>query len=218
MAGPVVPGGERCWAAIGVWGDRTCPELATCIHCRNCDVYTAAGRGVLDREMPDDYREELTRVAGASGGGETPDALSVLIIELGGSCFALPVAVCREVIAAAPIRRIPHRSNAILLGLVSVRGQLRVAISLMGLGLVTTSAAGDFRKMLLVGHGDRQWALPVGDVLGLHHMRPAEIERPPAQAGHASPPFVCGVACWAERRVGVLDHELLVSAIARSLA
>ena len=33
-----------------MFGDRSCPELLSCVHCRNCPVYSAAGRSLLERE------------------------------------------------------------------------------------------------------------------------------------------------------------------------
>ena len=38
---------DRCWQEIGVWGDRSCPELAAVTHCHNCPVFAAAGRKFL---------------------------------------------------------------------------------------------------------------------------------------------------------------------------
>jgi len=41
---PVTPSSiERCWNFIGIEGDRSCPQLATYTHCRNCPVYSTAG-------------------------------------------------------------------------------------------------------------------------------------------------------------------------------
>ena len=36
---------DACWRRIGVAGDRTCPELAQHVHCRNCPVYAGAAHG-----------------------------------------------------------------------------------------------------------------------------------------------------------------------------
>ena len=42
----------ECWRIVGVSGDRTCPELATVIHCRNCPVLTEAARTFFERTAP----------------------------------------------------------------------------------------------------------------------------------------------------------------------
>ena len=39
----------ECWRTIGIAGDKTCPELATFIHCRNCPVLAEAARTFFER-------------------------------------------------------------------------------------------------------------------------------------------------------------------------
>jgi hypothetical protein len=52
----------ECWKSIGTFGDRSCPRLTAEVHCRNCEVYRAGGRNLLDRPQPEAYRKELTRL------------------------------------------------------------------------------------------------------------------------------------------------------------
>src|ERR1700679_1678049 len=49
------PGDDDCWSRIGVSGDRTCPELNSHIHCRNCPVFATAARTFFDRPAPEGY-------------------------------------------------------------------------------------------------------------------------------------------------------------------
>ena len=35
-----------------------CPRLDEVIHCRNCEVFTQAGRNLLERALPEEYKEE----------------------------------------------------------------------------------------------------------------------------------------------------------------
>ena len=73
---------EQCWHKIGVWGDRSCPELAAVTHCHNCPVFAAAGRRFLDAPSPPDYLDEWTdRLA-------TADDASYAIFELTGGVIA----------------------------------------------------------------------------------------------------------------------------------
>ena len=57
--------------SIGVSGDRSCPELKTFIHCRNCPVFAAAARTFFDRPAPEGYLAEWSRWLAAS---DDPDA------------------------------------------------------------------------------------------------------------------------------------------------
>ena len=40
---------DDCWNRIGVWSraGATCPKLDDVTHCRNCSVYSDAGRRIL---------------------------------------------------------------------------------------------------------------------------------------------------------------------------
>ena len=49
-----------CWNRIGTAGDRSCPELETHIHCRNCPVFASAARTFFDRPAPQHYLAEWT--------------------------------------------------------------------------------------------------------------------------------------------------------------
>src|ERR1700740_948398 len=115
----VLNGQSDCWRRIGVWGDRSCPELAQVVHCHNCPVFAAAGRRFLDTPAPGAYVEEWTdRLTAPVEEGAT-DLQSVLIFRLGEEWLALRVPVLLEVTNPRPIHRIPHRVG-LLAGLVNI--------------------------------------------------------------------------------------------------
>ena len=62
------PGEGDCWRHIGVSGDRTCPELSTFIHCRNCPVFAAAAKTFFDRAAPEGYLADWSRWLVGPGG------------------------------------------------------------------------------------------------------------------------------------------------------
>ena len=45
-------GVDDCWNRIGIRGDKSCGQLAEHVHCRNCPVYAAAAKRILDRLPP----------------------------------------------------------------------------------------------------------------------------------------------------------------------
>ena len=49
---PLTPPQPECWRTIGITGDKSCPELATYIHCRNCPVLAEAARTFFARRLP----------------------------------------------------------------------------------------------------------------------------------------------------------------------
>src|SRR5580698_2004536 len=119
------PGDGDCWNKIGVTGDRSCPELNTFIHCRNCPVYAAAARTFFDRPAPEGYLADWSRWlagsgvpnAGDQGNGDGEDEaqsqeekLSVLIFRLGPEWLAFRTQTVAEVTTIRPVHRVPHRT------------------------------------------------------------------------------------------------------------
>src|SRR5215831_6881941 len=88
---------EDCWNRIGVWGDRSCPELAGAVHCHNCPVFAAAGRQFLDAPSPLGYLEDWAERLAALPETAASDLQSVLIFCIADEWLALPVAVLVEV-------------------------------------------------------------------------------------------------------------------------
>jgi len=207
---------KRCWAEIGTWGDATCPVLATAAHCRNCDVFATSGRQLLDRVPPPDYIRNWTEVLAEARTEEGDRARVALVVSLGESYYALPVALCREVMDAAPIRRIPHRSDDVVLGLVGVRGELRVCLSLAALGL-DDGAGRTYRRMVLLEHDGRDWVVPVSEIHGIHKYGDADIEAVPVTVSQSPNPYTIGLVRWQDRLLGLLDDELVISALTRRL-
>lgn len=112
-----------CWRKIGVYGgDHSCTRLREVVHCRNCDIFSAAARSVMLRETDqlDDDVALVPEIAAV--------VRSALLLRIGGVKIGLPVACVIEVAADAPLRRVPHRSGRAVAGLTNVRGQLHLTL------------------------------------------------------------------------------------------
>ena len=160
---------DDCWNRIGVGGDRTCPQLKTFIHCRNCPVYSDAGRSLLEQELPAGYLEEWTNLLRSSQGVTNAvtaaGTISVGIFRLNGEWLALPAALFKEVTQISVTHTLPHRSNNILIGLVNIRGEIQLCISLKALlGLEATDANRQnispvvYERMVVVEREGSCWA------------------------------------------------------------
>ena len=117
---------EECWRRVGVTGDRSCPELKTFIHCRNCPVLAAAAQTFFDRSAPEGYLESWSRILEAPEIVADPDATSVLVFRLGREWLSLPTASLVEVTPLRCLHRVPHRTSSVLEGFVNIRGQLQL--------------------------------------------------------------------------------------------
>src|SRR5262245_44684534 len=124
---------DDCWNRIGVAGDRSCAELNTHIHCRNCPVFSRAARSFFDRPAPSGYLTDWTRLLAEPAAPTDSDEVSLVIFRLHGEWLALGTRVVAEVTPTRPIQRIPHRSGQVLAGLVNLRGQLQLCVTLHGL-------------------------------------------------------------------------------------
>jgi chemotaxis-related protein WspD len=188
------------------------------VHCRNCDVFTAAGRDLLDREPPPGYG------AGWNGGlGEAPEggrggARTVLVFRLGEELLAIPDDVVIEIVDWRPIRSIPHRRDEVLVGLANVSGDLRLCVSLEVLfgGPPTDPRVPRPRgRLIVIGKSSPEWVILADEALAMGRVVDAEIEAPPATVSRSSQAFLEGVIAWRNRRAGLLDAGLVLDALRR---
>jgi chemotaxis-related protein WspD len=216
-----------CWNRMGVMGDRSCPELKTVIHCRNCPVYSAAGRSLFDREPPSGYLKEWTDIlaetpaeqSGGNGNGaivRTTETISIIIFRLGHELLALPVKLLQEVTQPCVIHTLPHRSNDLFLGLVNIRGETLLCASLSHLlgpePISNTSHAVNpinSTRMVVAGREENKWVFLVDEVLGIHRFHPSELKDAPVVIKKSAEAYTKGVITWQDNKVNYLDSELL---------
>ncbi|HAZ42942.1 MAG TPA: chemotaxis protein CheW [Cyanobacteria bacterium UBA11369] len=217
-----------CWNQIGVGGDRSCPELKTFIHCRNCPVYSAAGRSLLEKEVPSGYLQEWTDLLRSSVGSLNRVAprgtISVGIFRLEGEWLALSAKTIEEVTQACVIRTLPHRTNNIILGLVNIRGEIQICISLKTfLGLDTPDTQLQhispvvYERMIVVEKDGSRWVFPVDEIYGIHRIHPDEIGNVPSTVSKVQETYTKGVIKWQDKSVSYLDDELLFYALTKKL-
>ena len=215
---PVLGDVRLCWTDIGVWGDRSCGELPRVGHCRHCEVYTARGNELLSRPAPADYLESWTQLLAAKKDAATTATTAYLVFRVGKSWLGMRAVALREIMPPAVVRSVPHRSSDILLGLTAVRGEIFPCVSLHTLiGDAPLDAAAPTVRFLVAQHGGA-WVLPVDEVSGIHEVAEAGVEPMPATLAHTDSVYTMGIAQCGDRPVGLLDEELLFSAMERRVA
>jgi chemotaxis-related protein WspD len=227
------PGEGDCWNGIGVSGDGSCPELRAFIHCRNCPVFAAAARTFFDRPAPEGYLTDWSRwLAGCDGldqrqGEEAEDkkegdaqaegaGASVLIFGLGAEWLAFRTQAIAEVTTPRPVHRVPHRSNQIFAGLVNLRGQVQLCVSLHGLLGVDVPAPP--ARLVVLHDRDRAetWAFGADLVLGVQRVPRSQWRGVPGTLINPAVGFSQAVLSWNGRSVGLLDEQRVFAAL-RSL-
>lgn len=223
-----------CWNRIGVKGDRSCPELETHIHCRNCPVYSAAGRGLLEREAPSGYREEWTKLLAQSQRipsrserqksalQQAQRSLSVTIFRLGDEWLALPAKLFKEITPPTSIHTLPHRSNNLFLGLANVRGEILMCVSLfnfLGIHGATTATCQMspvvYQRMVVVEVEGYSWAFAVDEVYGVHRVREQDLRPAPVAITKSEASYTISTINWKNKKVNYLDSELLFYTLQR---
>jgi chemotaxis-related protein WspD len=213
-----VDGQADCWRRIGVWGDRSCPELVKVVHCHNCPVFAAAGRRFLDAPSPEAYREEWTERLAAPIEEAAADLQSALIFRLGEEWLALRAQVLVEVTTPRPVRRVPHRAGP-LAGLVNIRGELHLCVRLdQVLGLTPDGKeapdekdqAGSTAGRLILARRDGDlWAFPVDEVDQVYRFSAGDLTGAPATLARAAARLTQAVFVWRGRSIGYLDDARL---------
>lgn len=221
---------DDCWNHIGVSGDRSCPELVSVIHCRNCAVYARAGRSLLERCPPDDYLADWTTVLAEQPARLSSDervvagnqSLAVMVFRLGGELFALPLRLLQEVTPPCGIHSVPGRSNGCFLGLVNIRGEILLALSLrqlLGIGPEPSSGADRCglpeagMRMAVTTAGDEQCVITIDEVLGIHLCASDDLQPPPVVHSAAGGALLQALLPWKGRQVALLDGERLLRAL-----
>jgi chemotaxis-related protein WspD len=214
--------GESCWNNIGVWGKSAarCPKLTEFVHCRNCPTFIAAGRDLLNREVPAGYIGEWTKFfaeAAADSGGAV---ISVIVFRLGNELLALRSAVFKEIVSSRPIHQIPHRSNAVLLGVTNIHGILQLCFSLKALAGIADAEipVEAAAKMLVIAGGGDYWVFPVDQVLGIFQCKEEDFKNVPATIAKAAGTYTKAVIVCSGNEAGLLDDELLIYSLRRKIS
>lgn len=206
---------EHCWSTIGIEGDHSCPELAAVIHCRNCAVFTRAARQVLERPAPDDYLAQWAARLALPEEEDEGETRSLVVFALAGRHFALPTASFVEAVEVRPVHAVPHRRGRMLAGLVNVRGELQLCVSLPALlALPAHDAAPPRPRLAIIEHDAARWAFAVDDLLGVRRVEVDDLGPPAANAGD----LVAHQFPLRGLTVALLDADRLCSALREAVA
>jgi chemotaxis-related protein WspD len=221
LNGPA-PEERACWNDIGVQGNATCPELQKVVHCLNCPVYSKAGVRLLDRPLPPEYRRAWTEHFAQEKKLGSPAKRSALLFRINSAWCALPTPAFQEVAERRPVHSLPHRQQGVVLGLVNVRGELLICVSLGHLLGLAKSPLRESRRTaydrLLVAHWDGQrFVFPADEVCGILRFQTPELQEPPAILAKSRMSHLQGILRWQDRAVSLLNAELLFSTLNRSL-
>lgn len=217
LAPLVTASGKDCWNQNGVWGSQTprCPRLQEVIHCRNCDVFTQAGRRLFESAANIEYVGEWADSKSIAEVEESAtDNNSYTAFRLGSEWLAIRTNMVKEVSEIGVTHCLPHRNKEILKGLMSVHGQLVPWISLEGLMGVAEEgvAKGVHSRCIVIESHQHVFVFSVAQVHGVMQITANSMREAPAALVASGEKLLTGVASWLEHDVGCLDGDALISA------
>lgn len=212
-----LPVADSCWQRVGVWGDRSCPELAKVTHCHNCPVFAAAGRRFLDAPPPRGYLDEWTARLASPESADRGDELSVLVFRLGEEWLAMPIAALVEVTQPRTPHRVPHRGG-LLAGLVNIRGELHLCVRLdLLLGLASGEQTPENPRLVVIRRESEGWVFTADEVDQVHRFPVRDLTPTPPTLSRAAARVTRGVVVKDGRAVGVLDEARVFHALAERI-
>lgn len=178
-----------------------------------------ASAELLDRLSPEGYQREWLERIREKPGEDVKDTTPALVFRVAGEWLAVSVSAVAEVTSDASVHRVPHRTNNILRGIVNVRGELQLAISLRALlGLesgtaVQMSAGRVYPRMLMLLRDGQRFVSRVDEVVGVIHFESDAMEQVPVTVSKALATYTKGLFSWRERKIAMIDDELLFHSI-----
>ncbi len=202
---------KACWRVIGVrGGDHSCARLLEVIHCRNCPVFGEAARSLLDRA------EAVDATQTPHDEGHAVKELSALVFRLGDEWLAIRTGSLAEVTEDLSVRRIAHRTQGQLEGVVNVRGELRLCVSLvevLELGQRGAQSGAEARLILIIEKDGGAVAFRADQVAGLQRFAAGDIESAPASLPDALKQCAEGMVRIDDRHVLLLRDTALLAAL-----
>ena len=215
----VRPGDPGCWRAIGVSGDASCPELLDVVHCRNCPVHTAAGRTLFERPAPPGYLDEDTAFLAQAKLRAVTRSLALLVFRIGDEWLGLDATDVVEIAEARSGHRIPHRTGPVLRGLVNIRGQLLLLVSLhglLGMDAHHTTRAG-LERLVVLQKKQALWVFRADEVQGVQRFAPGELAPVPVTVTQGAANLSRGLLRMGDKLIGYLDSEALFAALRQAV-
>jgi chemotaxis-related protein WspD len=225
-----------CWQSIGIFGDRSCPQLEKYLHCRDCPVYQSAGWKLLDHQPPENYLEDWsTRLQQPQDSGLSCGSPMVMF-RVAQEWLVMPVQQINEIANIRAIHTIPHRSNSILLGLANIRGELPLCIAMHRLlnssdeqneekiARVSRLIAEDcpeeyssYGRFLVVRLSSGLWALWVDEVHSVVRIETQKVEAIPSTLKRNTQSILTGVYPLDGKSIGIIDEEKLAHQLLKVL-
>lgn len=212
-----------CWNTIGVWrqGAEICPRLSSVVHCRNCDVYINAGLSLLDREVPDSYTDDNSKIYNVANLVTNCEYISCLIFRLGNEWHAIKSAILNEICEISAIHSIPHNTRSALEGLVNIHGEMQICISLAQLIIKEKPLNNNHKiksRLVLIQLDSGKYTFHACEIMGIYPISTLELVTPPATIANADQQLTEAVFKFNDQSVGLINTHYLNSTLTETIS
>lgn len=191
----------------------------------NLSIESNLAARLFDRKPEEGYIKEWTEsLRQPFQIGNAFDSISVLVFRLGKEWLAIPTIFLKEVMHRRRVHRIPHRTGKILLGIVNLNGELKLYVALhellqieMLLEPESNRTSYQSNRMMVTAKEGEIWIFPVDEVDGIYHWNLSEMENVPVNVSKSLSNYIKGIKKMENKKVGLLDEELLFASLKRSV-
>lgn len=197
------------------------PPAVEDFNINNIEEGAFSATQLLDRPPSEEYIKEWTKLL-TQEKEEVREVkeYSILIFRLRKEWLALPILVFSQVSERRKIHHIPHRTTASLLGLVNVRGQMKLCVALHNILQIenSNSISNDtYEQMLVIEKNSDIWVFPVDEIYGIHQCNMNELQNVPVTVSKSTANFLRGMLHHDNKKIGLLDEELLFYSLKMSV-
>jgi len=208
--------GKHCWIEIGVWSavDEKCERLSEYVHCRNCPVFSTAGRRVFDKSAPPGYLPEWRKKLAVNEPLVDQNNEGILIFRLNAEWFAVAADCLEEITEERTVHRIPRNKNMDIEGIVNVSGEVQVCYSLKQiLGVKAEPVTESVKKhditvmsrFVVASFGGQCYVFRVDQISGLRWYSTETLFSAPVTIENEAAGMLLGVINEGNLKIAVLD-------------
>jgi len=211
-----------CWNKTGIWGDQTprCERLKDLIHCHNCDIYSQAGSTLLNRSSDQHYLSEWENNLNKPRETKNTSLKSALVFRMGDEWFALASRFVKEITHCDKHHSLPHRKSKVLRGLVNIHGELILNVSLGYLFKINKrkeTSMHTHERYIIIDDEQESFAFPVTEVREIIHYDVKDIQDTPSTINNDASCFIQGIIRHKNTNVGILNCDLVFSALHKNI-
>jgi len=214
---------DDCWNHRGTFSHESvrCERLHEFGHCRNCPDYSSAGRQLLDRDLTEEYRRELTKAYAQPPVTEKRQVARVFAFRTGEEWLAVRSRLIQAIVEMGPIHSIPHKSSRIFRGLVNVRGRLELCVSIGGVLRLKPYPKPEqlsaHERLVVAAKAGKSVVFPVSEVMGHVDYDKNSVRPLPVTVSGSRAVYTKGIITHKGTEIGLLDDKLLFRILTRNL-